>query len=628
MDKTTKPNIQTFNLESALNSYKILSSLLTILIFLIILLYIRNPNGFNKLFGYEVFITGPILLIISILIRQIILFQKSPEESWLSLMPFQDRSWFLIAIILFIVLLSLGAFFSMLAVAGIFSKNPPENNSAVIINFVIIALFLIISAIIYFNSKQKDDKILNTLPKTYGDIYTLRTKYTLLFIAFIILTTLLYFYNPYGIMSNYGGASIFFLLFVGIIFVAMITIYQYYLANPSKIAFFKEAPTFGSFLKGLYIIFALILSGLLIYGSLSVMGVFNQDASKPESIGHIIFNLFLFCTMLGIIYKLANAGGFLDKNPLFRLIINTLLYIPCLLVNIFGFIGKLLGLTKSPGTAPPTKTEFIILIISLILIFGYYGITWFVGPWIRNKYYTQGGRQLINQPIPTNTLTNITSYQKLNNSDKFTYQYAMSFWFFIDALPPSTNASYLKVVPILSYGENPCIKYSAENNSIYITVKQKSTDSSSVENIQKREKDITSDNINKWKDIQKDITETIEKVKNMAIGEELDNEGHRIIYKNSDVLLQKWNQIVINYDGGTMDIFYNGKLVKSAIEVVPYIKYDMLSVGSNNGIIGSVANLMYFNAPLDYLTINKLYSSLKDKNPPSIPYNTKKIIPI
>lgn len=114
----------------------------------------------------------------------------------------------------------------------------------------------------------------------------------------------------------------------------------------------------------------------------------------------------------------------------------------------------------------------------------------------------------------------------------------------------------------------------------------------------------------------------------MPFGNDVDADGHRIIYKHPDVLLQKWNHIVLNYNGGTLDVFYNGKLVKSAIEVVPYMKMDMLTVGTENGISGNVANLMYFNKPIDLLTINNLYSSLKSKNPPSISENKEQLIPL
>jgi hypothetical protein len=249
-------------------------------------------------------------------------------------------------------------------------------------------------------------------------------------------------------------------------------------------------------------------------------------------------------------------------------------------------------------------------------------------PFLRKTYLKQGGQQLVNQPIQTDVLNNIASYQSLSGKDSFNYQYAISFWFYLDSFPPSTNSSYLKVVPILSYGENPSVKYSSADNTLYITVKQQSGGEHIIDYVQQKENEIKRETVEEWKTIQDNINQAIEKVKEMPFGNDIDAEGHRIIYKHSDVLLQKWNHVVLNYNGGTLDVFYNGKLVKSAIEVVPYMKFDMLTVGSENGISGNVANLLYFKQPLDILTINTLYTSLKDKNPPSIPENKEKLIPL
>jgi len=334
--------------------------------------------------------------------------------------------------------------------------------------------------------------------------------------------------------------------------------------------------------------------------------------------------------MLGIIHKLANAGGFLDKNPYYRLVLNTLLYIPCLLVSFVNIMSQVLGFSKGTTAAfsPPKPFEIKMLILGLVLLGSYFLWFFFAKHYIQSAYLKQGGKQLINQPVPTDVLTNVASYQNLSGSDKFNYQYAMSFWFYLDAFPPSTSGAYNKVVPILSYGENPTIKYSSTNNTLYITVKQKTDSTSVVDYIQEKEIEIKPETVDKWKNIQEKINDAIETVKSMPFGNEIDSDGHRIIYKHSDVQLQKWNNILLNYNGGTLDVFYNGELVKSAIEVVPYMKFDMLTVGTENGISGNVANLMYFKQPLDYYTVNTLYTSLRSKNPPVIPSNNQKIIPM
>ena len=621
MDKQPINNVKS---GQQLMSYTILITILSLFIVLIIILYITNKNGFSKLFGYEILITIPVLIIVFYIFTQITLLKIRPNDSILSSLPFSANPLFPIGVILFLLV---ATFFAILGIGGVYSTNPPENNTAVFINLIILILFTAISGYIYYNSKQKDDKILHQMPRLFNDINSLRTKYTIMFLIFIIGIVLLYFFNPWGIMTSYGGITIFFTLFIGMIFLAMILIYQFYITNPSKLQLFADAPIFFTFFKGIYIVIALVLSGLLIYGSLNIMGIFNQNAVKPDTIGHTIFNLVLFCVMLGLLYKLVNAGGFLDKNPLYRLILNTLLYIPCLLVVVLHKVSQMIGLTTTPGseTQLATKFEIIILVAIISVICFYFISTIYIGPYLKSKYYKQGGDQIINQPIRTDILTNVASYQTLNKMDTFNYQYAMSFWLYIDSFPPST---YNKVVSLVSYGDNPCIKYNSLNNSLIITVKQNTGDIEVVDYVQKLETNIKPETIKLWKHTQEKIQETIEKVKSMPIANELDADGNRIIYTQRDIKLQKWNNIVINYNGGTLDVFYNGKLVKSAIEVVPYIKFDMLSVGTDNGVSGNVANLMYFNSPLDITTINTLYSSLKNKNPPSIADDNVQLVPL
>jgi hypothetical protein len=631
---TTNIDPSSITLVKDLSSYNLLILFIFLFCIIVSLLYIFNPKGVNTYFGYELALTAPLLLLLAFLVKEVFIFKDNPSNSFFSSFSQSTKSWFLPAIILMIVLIGLAGLISMLAIGGIFSDKPPENNTAMLLNFSLMIGFLIIVSILYSRSKKKDDDILKSFPKAIQDIFALRTKYTAMFFVFILVVVMLYLVNPWNIMTDYGGPVLFFSLFVGMILMTLITVYQYYLANPSKGNLFKNEEGFLSYLtKGLYVLAALAISGGLIFGALKLMGVFNQDASDPESWGHVLFNLILFCAMLSIIYKLANAGGFLDKNPYYRLVLNTLLYIPCLFVTIVNYIGQIIGVVNgASGTGstftPPKPFEYKMLVLSLALLGGYF--TWvFLGKqFLRNKYLKQGGQQLVNQPIQTDVLNNIASYQTLSGTDSFNYQYALSFWFYLDSFPPSTNSSYLKVVPILSYGENPTVKYSSVDNTLYITVKQQPEGEHIIDYIQQKESEIKPETVEKWKTVQENINDAIKKVKEMPFGNDIDADGNRIIYKHPDVLLQKWNHVVLNYNGGTLDVFYNGKLVKSAIEVVPYMNFDTLTVGTENGISGNVANLIYFKQPLDILTINTLYTSLKDKNPPSIPENKEKIIPV
>jgi hypothetical protein len=100
--------------------------------------------------------------------------------------------------------------------------------------------------------------------------------------------------------------------------------------------------------------------------------------------------------------------------------------------------------------------------------------------------------------------------------------------------------------------------------------------------------------------------------------QELDASGNIIVYKLQNVLLQKWNNIVINYSNGTLDIFYNGKLMKSVNEAVPQMSKDTLTIGSNNGINGGICNVTFFNTSVTMPQIYYLYNLVKNKTPPVV----------
>jgi hypothetical protein len=431
---------------------------------------------------------------------------------------------------------------------------------------------------------------------------SLRTKYILGFALFFIITIILFIWNPYDLFTKYTSASIFISLFLGMFFIIMIVFYDYLFKHPGT----TGANTDLSY-NLFFILFAFLVSAGMIILLLWCLNMFSSDQTA-SSIGSFIINFLLLFVILSIVYKILIISS-MGKSPLTRIILYSIFYIPCLFVNVVEMI-----MNEYKNT---TKSVFILLIIEIILI-----IIYLIYPTIIKYFYTQGGKQIVNRPIPLDTEYKLATYQTLNNSDEYNYHYALSFWFFIDSMSPSTNSSYSYYTNILSYGDNPSIKYNGLTNSLLITVTADiNKPISLVDETHKLENALTNAKDEEIDEIQQKIKQTINKVKHVPIIKELDDSGKRIVYLNKNVLLQKWNNIILNYNGGTLDIFYNGKLVKSVIEVVPYITYDTLIAGSNKGISGGIANIMYFDKPLDVFKINNLYNFMKYKDPPSLSNN-------
>jgi hypothetical protein len=151
----------------------------------------------------------------------------------------------------------------------------------------------------------------------------------------------------------------------------------------------------------------------------------------------------------------------------------------------------------------------------------------------------------------------------------------------------------------LSYGGKPNILYKADTNTLIVTVINLEPSS---------------------------FTNETNKVNDPDKIEIVDGVPHKIIYKKDNFLLQKWNNIIINFSGGTLDVFLNGELVKSSIHVVPYMTLDTLTIGEKDGINGGICNVVYFNKPLTRTNIYYLYNMVKNMTPPVTNNNDETII--
>jgi len=332
----------------------------------------------------------------------------------------------------------------------------------------------------------------------------------------------------------------------------------------------------------------LALVGFTLSGIIIAYIVYNvQNLSGRSGIVSFILSIFLILSVFILMYKtifvkLPSNNANKAKNGFFNLIINLIFYIPCLFSGVFDGIMKTL-VSEYNST---TTGNVLILIITLCLLLLYIYL-----PTIEHNANLQGGKQLVENPVYTNKMYSLANYIQLNENDHFDYQYSISFWLFIDSNAPNTNPSYNEFTSILNYGGKPNVLYKAKTNTLMITIEQKNLQTKSNNNLL-----------------------------------EFDDNGNRIIYTNKNVLLQKWNNIIIQFNGGTLDVFLNGDLVKSSIEVIPYMKLDMLTIGSDGGVNGGICNLVYYKTPLKITNIYYIYKNVKDKTPPVIQKSNNTII--
>lgn len=333
------------------------------------------------------------------------------------------------------------------------------------------------------------------------------------------------------------------------------------------------------FKRSLLLLFGLIISALIIFWI-----VYNiQNLSGRFGITNFVLSLLLVTVVLGLIYKtifVQSPQGNDKKNAFFNVIINILFYIPVAFTHLFDFIMKAFIYNYDNNTNSLLYLSAFTMIILII---------YFIEPFFYNKINLQGGKLLVNQPIIIDQIHKFGTYQTLNDTNdllnnEYDYNYAISFWFYLDAFPPNTNLSYKKYVSLLNYANKPNVLYNATTNTLLITMKQK--------------------------DLQDTTTD-----KQIEFVE--DDKDNRIVFKKENVLLQKWNNLILNYNGGVLDIFLNGVLVKSNNGVIPYYTLDELTIGEEAGIKGKICNVVYFDKSLTTNNIFYLYNMVKNSNPPT-----------
>lgn len=392
------------------------------------------------------------------------------------------------------------------------------------------------------------------------------TAFFFVLILYVILVVLLFKHDPTGLTWQYQGVSIFTTM-LGAALIFMLGMFSYQVNPLFKWSDFSITPPAGvarppiiTSMKDFIQIFGICLAicGLVVSAIMFIIYASGNISGVGTGI-IITLNVLLVIGVLTLIAtQLSKAGD----NTITSLVVKLVLYIPCLIVDVINIIKNEYDIT--------TKTSIIVLGIDIALILAIWGL-----PKIKHFFLNVNGQQLINEPIYMNNSKILGTYENLiadlsgtSNDSKFNYKYALSAWIYVNPQPPNTGESYTQYTSLLNYSNKPNILYKADTNTLLIKMNN--------------------------------------------------NNNEEIIYKTDTFLLQKWNNIIVNYDGGTLDIFINNKLVVSQGSVVPYMSYDQITSGSSIGIQGGICNVKYFHRVLNFNEIKQIYHYSKNKNPPII----------
>jgi hypothetical protein len=427
---------------------------------------------------------------------------------------------------------------------------------------LIIALTYIITIGIYYiiiNSENKSKNASNIL---------------LYFIVLILFIAVILSINnsKIGVSSSFNGAIssyIYSIIAFSIIFgLSYIYIYIKTFDTSVKNNEFLTTLTYSLFiLFGLFFFFTLINWIILL---------FKTFTFTKSSILGIILNIAIIITIMAILFKMITYTSYYKESPFLQVVIGSVFYIPCLFISLLNKITGIYNSNKeniSSDLFKINRTDVLLLIIAVVLYILYFNFTN-----IYTKYSSQGGKILLKEPLHTDNKKLLSSYNSLvtPESNIHSYNYGLSCWLFIDG--SNTNDKFYS---LLDYGGKPNVQYRGNDNTLIITIDNQMVNGNPIKN-----------------------------------KENLDEFGNIIIYKNTDLLLQKWNNIVINYKSGILDIFINGELIQSFKGYIPYMKKDNITSGDKNGIHGGICNVLYFDKSLNLVQIQNVYNSVKDFNPP------------
>lgn len=393
-------------------------------------------------------------------------------------------------------------------------------------------------------------------------------------VIYICIGWIVFKKNPFELETD--ATSLWMLVSVGVATISLIA-YLIFPINPGEtvLAMSKQRMIFVGKTAGV------IIGSIACITTLIYFGVRGTDGQK---IG-IRLTMYAVIVMAGIGILVA-AGGFMTgKISTYLRGSLTWVYIKLWFSRTWYDIKNFIFIQQY-GTTAWMKW---MIVAELVVVAGYFTL-----PWLKNMALVRGGTVLLGEnplrlgtphtmmtydPI-SNKITNLYNVPDRKNVDVsflhgiaamvndvdtetvetvgtaenvsiYSYNYGVSAWFFIE------SGSTLQETLLMDYGKRPSIYFTSRSNKLVVKTKQ--------------------------------------------------GDGMDELFSDEVFPLQKWNHLVVNYVGGTLDVFVNGKLVVSRKGALEYDEDEMkLVVGSDSGVAGGVKNVLYYHTPLSKQDIERL----------------------
>jgi len=368
-------------------------------------------------------------------------------------------------------------------------------------------------------------------------LYECLILYTIIFILFK--------WNPMDISGKYPLSCYLFLLFVFFIcIIYFLYLKKYYLFDVAYRN--KEPPDFGKLFKNFSTFVVTILT--ILASIIVIIYIIKNIPNSGAFITFLISSMITIGIIIGMLFLikeyLKNKDNKDNKDNSFLNFINRILEkITKIYVNhIKHYVDKENKILNEKSFKP----FWYILIAEFILIGSYFAL-----PYLFNLIMSHDGIKMIESPIYLNEEHKLPEnddilHLKYSEKNIYNYRYSISAWFYLNPHPPNSNKNNNKYTNILSYSNKPKISFNVSTNYLRIETE----------------------------------------IKNNELTE---------VYLSKSIPYQKWNNIVINYDGGYLDVFINGILVASKSNIVPIMSYEKITIGEEGGLEGGIKNVTFFN---------------------------------